>query len=873
MAKYRGRMFAAMAMAAAIALAGCGGGGGGGGGGGAGGGTTGDGGGGTGGDSNPPTGTTYRIAGTMNSAASRSAGKSAAALANKSVIAYRAGDSSKTLLNSLSDTTDPNGAFDITVNIGSNSSMNVIVEGVADQASDNILIGFDSLSQDKTGQVGNASSTRKALLFHYVPTETLDTTLTVLDNLFADKSIDLRDYITGSYGTASGLAEDLVTEMKAVMTECGITSSTVDNDDKTCIADEIGRRLATYDDAQAVVNMCEALESAYQTELGLADTNYLVLSGKLFVSTSRLAGRSADADSLTDIPVKVYQAGDSTETLLNASTDLTDQYGNFSVTIDIGQASSVDVIIEGESDASNPENNVYIALDGVSQTTSGLVGNADSSRKALLFHYAPTEDLDTTITNIDGLFNTEDIDLREYITGDYTTAATNAADMLSEMKGAMTTCSVSSSTIDDTQKQCLANDIDTRLQTTSAADGVVDMLRSLKTAYKIDLGIETQKEIFYNTDTQDGGKDLDWTKIDKVVDIFNDAECDYLSSFSTDSQDQLEELLSKMTDAIAVWDDQTSYSTENEKQVAIRDLANAMYFGDTFTQDKVKNAINNLARINGYWNVVSSDAATMTTRFSASDMRTLMSAYDNIRGMFVEVMVDDVGATRATAHDATESLLEVLAALGAASENSTSAADAMDDWVVAWDETEVRNDLLAFLAPLDMDENDKVKDLMRLAHDLNDLPAGATDAQIKDTMTVYVSEATADEAIALKNKAASQTCTAKSYYDFVGFAGIDLILSPSTDCVSKEDIVSLMETHYERDLPLFEAFIDGIEVWIESNEAKLGVVIGNQELLMNVYSDMKNDSYKTEVGQALDTAGIKKELFYLADTLETYFMN
>lgn len=351
----------------------------------------------------------------------------------------------------------------------------------------------------------------------------------------------------------------------------------------------------------------------------------------------------------------------------------------------------------------------------------------------------------------------------------------------------------------------------------------------------------------------------------KIYEIFDDANTS-VSSGLTETEE--EELVSKMADAVTAWD--SYFSTTVSKRVAIKDITLAVFFGESFISSAVENDVHKVT-IN-YRGVISNDALAGTTLVSKDDMTLILNGYDNIRGMLIDVFVNDVGATRQEAAGSVEAILNVLAKLGAASENTSSMEEILDNWVVEWDKPECEEELMTALAPLDMDDPEKTRNMMRLVHDLNDLPDDATDDQIKEVMLRYLTEETADEALIVYNKYKNQTCTSDNYYSFNLFSGLDLNLSPSESCVSKEDIIHLLETHYEKDLPKLEAFINGIEAWVEddANMNYLFEIYFANNAVQRALDNMKtSEANKAEIGTALDTAGVKKELFWLMINLES----
>lgn len=354
--------------------------------------------------------------------------------------------------------------------------------------------------------------------------------------------------------------------------------------------------------------------------------------------------------------------------------------------------------------------------------------------------------------------------------------------------------------------------------------------------------------------------------MDYVAEIFTDAGALLYTNLTTS---ETNELKSKMSESIAMWQD--TYDTHTAKRVAIKDNAMAIFFGETFSESRVSSEMDNL--MEGYIEVVPEDAVANTSLVTQDDMEATLKAYDYIRGMLIDVLTEDVGATRAEAFESTEAFLTVLARLGAASEDTSSMDEILDNWVVEWAKDDFEAELMTALAPLDMDDPTKTENLMLLVRDLYDLPSGATEQDIRQVMNQYLTEATTDVAINIMNKAENQTCEASAYYTLGVIPLIDLNLSPDPNCIGKSDIMLLAETHYEKDLPKLEAFIDGLEAWIEdpSNNSYLTAIALAETPFNNIVTGMQaGDSQKAEIGAALDTAGIKKEIFWLYINLEPY---
>lgn len=252
LSEFKKKMVSLMVLAAlALVAAGCGGGGGGGGAASTGG-TTGGGG--------QTASRPVTISGGTNQTAARVAGREAAApVANTSIIAYWVKNASKTPLNvnGTADKTDANGNFSFTIDIGSNTSLDVVVEVLTAAAGSdaNVRLALDNLAANATGQTIDAETTQSADFFILTP----DSSLAEIDetvDMLIDAGVDLADI-------------DSKAEVEALMTEVGgaVDGCATFTDEATranCYVEQLDPSALPADAADAL----EALEVDYVIDSG-----------------------------------------------------------------------------------------------------------------------------------------------------------------------------------------------------------------------------------------------------------------------------------------------------------------------------------------------------------------------------------------------------------------------------------------------------------------------------------------------------------------------------------------------------------------------------------------------------------------------------
>jgi len=158
-----------------------------------------------------------------------------------------------------------------------------------------------------------------------------------------------------------------------------------------------------------------------------------------------------------------------------------------------------------------------------------------------------------------------------------------------------------------------------------------------------------------------------------------------------------------------------------------------------------------------------------------------------------------------------------------------------------------------------MNVPDKNEVLMEIVNALADnLPANPTDEQIAAVLAPYMSRAAIDSALGLYHQ----------YLDCAD-AGTEM-----TSCFTADDIISFLEAYYEKDLPKLRAVVDGISAWINdpTNTLMLASLGNAYGIIQGIIADMQASAANmAELAAALDTAGVKPELFELYINLEPYF--
>jgi len=219
-----------------------------------------------------------------------------------------------------------------------------------------------------------------------------------------------------------------------------------------------------------------------------------------------------------------------------------------------------------------------------------------------------------------------------------------------------------------------------------------------------------------------------------------------------------------------------------------------------------------------------------------------------------------------------------LARLGTTSQGTTSFGGSnqiIDKWTTEWADAAFTADLLNFLGPLDMAVKAKTDQIMPIVNDLSDLTT------VNDTTIAQV----------FLNHGASQDTANKAVYMHDHYSTCSISGTTITGtCPSKEEIFQFVESYYGKSLPKLRASEQGIEDYVNSYIASDSTVkaaayaaiqvwykgdtnsdaislYGAYNALTTVYPAMSGTT-GTQIGAALDSAGIKKEIFWLVQNVE-----
>ncbi|GEM_PF-1760384 len=588
-----------------------------------------------------------------------------------------------------------------------------------------------------------------------------------------------------------------------------------------------------------------------------ADNNQTVtrtIAGTVYTSSeqsgSRAASRIADDIPVTNAALKAYNVTDATKTNLITAGGTTGANGVFSATITIPKNTTPSIIIETLIGPAGDAGNIKLAVESVSANRTGLLADKGTTRKAVIFELIPDVALNT-ISGVDNLMAGEGIDATASITN-----ATRARELVNYISSIITACPNVGANPD---YNCIHTQIGNTLAATNLDAEVEKLVERLDTAAKVALGIASINEIIANLIEPDYSR----AQVDAIVEVFTDAGESALSTLNNiDTKPKAAELCAAMSDVVDVWD--AAHANTTAKRLAVKDMAMAVRNGEVFTYSDVYSAMG-LLRSGMAQKISPNAAAAASTLTTSNDINSIISAYDIIRGMLIEVMVKEAGATRDDAADAVEGLLEVLADLGDSSNGTVSFGAVMDNWVVSWDNAALATNLMTALFPMEMDVRAKTDPLMMLAHDIADLPPGFSDAQLEAVLLDYLSPATTAAAMTLYNNNKGKSCQ-------FGYTFPPLSIT-ATDCPDKEEVISLIETHYEKDLPKLRAVVDGVEAWVNHPDNAINLLgLGNSfSKIETMYNTMKvSTANKNQLSEALNIAGVKPELFWLAINLEPY---
>lgn len=567
----------------------------------------------------------------------------------------------------------------------------------------------------------------------------------------------------------------------------------------------------------------------------------ITISGTMSsASAGRVAGRVSEA-AVASTHIIAYRLTDGSHTAMNSTSDATDATGNFNITVNIGDESAANIIIEAlpNGATAGATANPRVALENVAANLTGVTADDTTATEGLLWISSPGDSLTNIIKPVVAYFAAESIDARTGIDSSATAAA-----LVSAMKTIHTACG---SQTGNAKKSCVIGQIDTlKASITSAA--VTDIITDLETDYKVDTGVATIQETLKFLDPRQSD-----ATVNTVVAIANDADVS-LSNIST--QAEAVEMFDKLANAIAAHD--ASYATTLAKKLAIKNALLPVQYGDTFTNGDVENLIINLK--SAYSGMVGQDAAALSGLVSSNDMISIVSGLDVIEGMLTEVFVEDGQVTRDQAWAMVQAFVYCLSQLGSSSENNTSMQAILDDWVVSYDDATFRDKLHTVFDPLGMNDRNKTKDLMRLSHDLGD--TNGTHDAVEAKLNVYLTPATVVKAMALYDK----------YYGKMDCSfNVTSRMITGSNCITQAEIVDLLETHFEKPLPILNAVLTGIQQWVQSsaNDTKI-IAIGTAYTALNdrVYPAFKAN--KAALGPVMDAAGINKELFWLVINLSPY---
>lgn len=563
----------------------------------------------------------------------------------------------------------------------------------------------------------------------------------------------------------------------------------------------------------------------------------LSLSGTMSsTAAGRVAGRTAGAP-LANTPIVAFILGDADRTPINAATDATNASGTFNITINIGNASSANVVIEAVPSGSTlgANSNIRYPLENVSSNRTGLAGDETSSAQGLLWMYNPGKSLTNAVIPAVAMFAQESIDIRSSLT------AQAAEALMTAMESVLNSCGTMQE--GDAKKTCVVNAIGNLNISDATAASLVERL---ELGYKVDTDSASTREMLkhYAPDQPD-------ENIDAVI-AMGSATGASLGAISSSAE--ATELFSKLEQALLAY--KASFSSDLEKIKAVNLQINISMHTETFTNSDVQDILINMRA--GYQGVIATQAAALSSLVDASKMTSALSGYDNTIGMLLNVFAQNASANRFQAWAMVSGLLYCLGELGESSESTASMGAVLDNWVPAYADATFQNNWHALLDPLGMDSRDKTRDLMQMAHDLGDTDGSR--AQVQDKLDNYLTAPTVTKAMALYDK----------YYGSMQCDNVGLPINFNNlggNCPTQDEVVDLLETHFEKSLPVLDAVLTAIQNYINNNTTKFAGLTS----LNDIYTTMKaSTGNKQSLGPAVDAAGISKELFWLVMNLEPY---
>ncbi|MFH1538022.1 MAG: hypothetical protein ABIH66_03625 [bacterium] len=554
------------------------------------------------------------------------------------------------------------------------------------------------------------------------------------------------------------------------------------------------------------------------------------------------AGRSAKA-AVANTSVIAYWVKDGDREPLNSLSDRTKANGVFNITIDIGTKTNLDVVVEALIAEAGSGGNLRVAFDNLAADVSNVAGNATTTQSADFFLKIP----DSALADIDAVV---EMLLENGVSMTSIDEKAEVAALVREVKEAIDNCS--NITDDATMKNCYVESIDTAGLPADTQTALTD----LKVEYKVDVGNASTAERLYALD-----KTQSLAAIEKIVALAALGAYDNFDSLfsSIDTASELQEMVTAASYAIASYD--SASLSEAAKLVAVKRDILASSAVTAFTNNDVTSLLLDIrAALN---TSIANDTADLSAQVTNLDMLSLLSGYDIIEWMFLEVLTDQ-GFTREGAIEVFDALIAMLGYFGDYSDGVSDMSGMMDNWVTMWDLAAFQAELAKVLVPFDMGDTAKTDDLMRMARDLQTLGSNHTRAQVEEVLSGYLTTATTAKAMALYDK----------YYGKTD-CGFDMNTRTVTgsNCPTQAEIIDLLETHFEKSLPLLDNTITAIGEWIQSpeNDIKIIAIGTGARAAQTIYNKMKESTaYEQELSTAVDTAGVSSKLFELVINVEPY---
>jgi len=329
--------------------------------------------------------------------------------------------------------------------------------------------------------------------------------------------------------------------------------------------------------------------------------------------------------------------------------------GSFDITVDFGDDASKDIVVEilvGDNEPGD-DGNIKLAFDDLDSDATDVLIDYASTRKAELFEIVGDVALDV-ISRIDNLFAGQYIDLTETLTDPDDVEA-----LVDYMVNVIDVCPPEGG---DPDYNCIVGKLQDDIDALPVAQEVRDVLADLEIACEQEIGPAGPEDILVYLASE--CPEATAHAIDAIAD---DA---VVSLAAIDTEKEAASLCKLMADLVAAWN---AGGTNVKKWLAVKDAAVKVVFGDIRTDASVPDDVESvIALIRTKYDVkIGAAAAAGTDLITGTDLSSVISAYDIIRGMLIEVYVADGGAKSEDAAAAVESLLEVIAALGADSDAGT----------------------------------------------------------------------------------------------------------------------------------------------------------------------------------------------------------